>query len=294
MYIVQISLSALSSYFSISSILDIVLCNVILSLVPQRFLNEYNLPNSHINADAPVQVQVPLKVSTTSTVSMPTTKFERYKALSVTCQELCNVGCLSGGTSYETKADSIKQLIKYWNDGIEYSILPLNTSGSTHQTIEPPTPPEMERQLPPLSSPAIIDVDIPASTCDVSAISYPQSEPPVTHSLQSQQILQDLRSTLKEPKTPKVRGRPRGATQTVIGLKRKCAPVPMKTAKLTRIQKIRDDICCLCNAQDPPKQLSSDEIIKWVSCGICTRWYHLVCLNPNDLNKENFECHYCI
>jgi hypothetical protein len=57
--------------------LDIVLCNVILSLGPQRFLNEYNLPNSHINADAPVKVQVPLKVSTTSTVSMPTTKFER-------------------------------------------------------------------------------------------------------------------------------------------------------------------------------------------------------------------------
>ena len=188
---------------------DIVLAHVILSLVPHRFLNEYQM--SLTVTDTPSALpsdHVPLNVvSTPAPVSNPSSKFQRFRQLSAMCKELCDVGCLSGGADFDNKVSSLKQLLEYWQDGIDYSILPIASSSPRPESVQssPPTIDVIVHST--MQSPPEVSLDPQPSPQNPAVSHDPQPSPllDVTVAVRSctnvKQIFQDLRMNLKEPRT---------------------------------------------------------------------------------------------
>ena len=46
---------------------------------------------------------------------------------------------------------------------------------------------------------------------------------------------------------------------------------------------VDENICYACNKEDPPSNdedsEDEEEIVEWVQCGKCKRWYHLNCVD---------------
>ena len=108
------------------------------------------------------------------------------------------------------------------------------------------------------------------------------------------------------PKVLKVRGRPKGAGQTVIGAKRKKTsssqmPTRAKSARRQGTQKaetvvgdsshISDSLCYVCYSEEPPRDECNTDIIVWNDCDNgCGRWFHSSCVN----DRVSYVCAWCV
>jgi len=56
---------------------------------------------------------------------------------------------------------------------------------------------------------------------------------------------------------------------------------------------VRQDICYVCNAAEPPAgRCRGKRILRWVGCDTCSRWYHMSCVQLRKL-PANYICELC-
>ena len=51
--------------------------------------------------------------------------------------------------------------------------------------------------------------------------------------------------------------------------------------------------CCECGLEEVAKEeCINGQLMNWVGCTVCERWFHEVCLNSNTILEE-FVCKFC-
>ena len=51
-------------------------------------------------------------------------------------------------------------------------------------------------------------------------------------------------------------------------------------------------LCRSCLETDPPRE--NGEVVSWVQCEYCERWFHSSCVDWEDEEDGDFYCTYCV